>query len=75
MKVFYDNEVDAAYIKFSNKKPSQVLELSDGFNVDVNEKKEIIGLEILDASKRISLDSLFNWAIDKKQFITKRKSA
>ncbi|OIO15571.1 MAG: hypothetical protein COW85_12870 [Ignavibacteria bacterium CG22_combo_CG10-13_8_21_14_all_37_15] len=75
MKVFYDNEVDAAYIKFSNKKPSQVLELSDGFNVDVNEKKEIIGLEILDASKRIPLDSLFNWAIDKKQFITKRKSA
>ena len=75
MKVFYDNEVDAAYIKFSNKKPSQVLELSDGFNVDINEKKEIIGFEILDASKRIPLDSLFNWAIDKKQFITKRKSA
>jgi len=75
MKVFYDNEVDAAYIKFSNKKPSQVLELSDGFNVDVNEKKEIIGFEILDASKRIPLDSLFNWTIDKKQFITKRKSA
>jgi len=75
MKVFYDNEVDAAYIKFSNKKPSKVLELSDGFNVDLNEKKEIIGLEILDASKRIPLDSLFVWAIDKKQFITKRKSA
>ena len=75
MKVFYDNEVDAAYIKFSNKKPSKVLELSDGFNVDLNEKKEIIGLEILDASKRIPLDSLFVWAIDKKQFISKRKSA
>ncbi len=75
MKVFYDDKVDAAYIRFSNKKPSKVLELSDGFNIDVNEKKEIIGFEILDASKRIPLDSLFNWAIDKKQFITKRKSA
>ncbi len=32
MKISYDKEVDAAYIKLSNLQPSRVIEMSEGIN-------------------------------------------
>jgi uncharacterized protein YuzE len=59
MKISYDREVDAAYIKLSDLKPSGVIEIDEGVNLDVTEKGEISGIEILDASKKFPLKSLF----------------
>jgi len=59
MKISYDSEVDAAYIKLSDSKPSGVVEMTEGVNLDVTEKGEITGIEILDASKKFPLKSLF----------------
>ena len=59
MKISYDKEVDAAYIKLSDGEPSGVIEMSEGVNLDVTEKGEITGIEILDASKKFPLKSLF----------------
>ena len=58
MKIYYDEEVDAAYIELSDKKPEGVIEISEGINIDV---AEIVGFEILDASRRFPLKSLFTY--------------
>lgn len=59
MKISYDKEVDAAYIRLSDQEPSGVIEISEGINVDVTDKGEIVGIEMLDASKKFPLKSLF----------------
>ncbi len=59
MKISYDKEVDAAYIKLSDLKPSGVIEMAEGVNLDVTQQGNITGIEILDASKKIPLKSLF----------------
>jgi uncharacterized protein YuzE len=59
MKIYYDEEIDAAYIKLSEEKPSGVVEISEGVNLDMTEDGRIVGFEILDAAKKIPLRSLF----------------
>ena len=59
MKISYDKQVDAAYIRLSEQEPSGVIEISEGINVDVTDKGEIVGIEMLDASKKFPLKSLF----------------
>jgi len=68
MKIYYDKDVDALYIKLSNKKPDGVIELVEGINLDTTEDGKIIGIEILDASKKIDLKTILNYslAISKK---------
>lgn len=58
MKVSYDPEADAMYIHFSEKKRStRTEEVSDDFLVDYS-GKEMIGIEILDASKKLPKKNL-----------------
>ena len=61
MKVTYDPTADAMYIYFTRgKKSTHTEEVSDDFLVDYA-GKEMIGIEILDASKKMpkkNLDSL-----------------
>ena len=63
MKVTYDNEVDALYIKISDEKPDGVIEVKEGINIDVTGDGKIVGLELLDASKKTSLESFFSYEI------------
>ncbi|OGU18276.1 MAG: hypothetical protein A2X61_15810 [Ignavibacteria bacterium GWB2_35_12] len=67
MKVQYDKEVDAAYILLSNLKPDGAIEISEGVNLDVTDKDEIVGIEILNASKRFPLDTLFKYEFENYQ--------
>ncbi len=57
MKIKFDPEVDAAYISFK-KGPTQVttLGLSEDVAVDLGPHEEIVGIEILDASKYLGFD-------------------
>ena len=64
MKIYYDKDIDAAYIQLSKKKPDGVTEISDFVNLDSTKDGEIVGIELLDASRKISIDSLFNYEID-----------
>lgn len=63
MKVAYDKNVDAVYLELSKLKPEGVIELADGINIDVTADGKIIGIELLDASKKISLDALLTYEI------------
>jgi len=64
MKIHYDKEVDAAYIRLSDQEPSGVIEVAEGINIDVTDRGEIVGIEILDASKKFPLKSLFTCEYD-----------
>lgn len=63
MKITYDPEADAIYIKFTNRTPLRAIELEEGVNYDIDENGHLIGLEILDASVR------FNENYDKIEFV------
>lgn len=71
MKISYDKEVDAAYIKLSDSKPSGVVEMAEGVNLDVTEQGEIAGIEILNASRKFPLKSLFVCEFDADTFLSK----
>jgi len=69
MKIYYDEKIDAAYIKLSEEKPSGVIEMSEGVNLDMTEDGKIVGIEILDAAKKIPLRSLFTCEYEPKLLI------
>jgi uncharacterized protein YuzE len=59
MKIEYDKDVDALYIRIQEKKVAQTREIEDGLNVDLDKQGKIIGFEILDATQRYSKSEIF----------------
>ena len=65
MKIEYDPEADALYIQIREAHPSGNIGIEEGVTVDVDEHGHIVGLEILDASKRLSPSDLCSITIEK----------
>ena len=63
MKITYDKEVDAVYIQLSVQQPDGVLEVADGINIDVSADGKIVGIELLNATEKVSLESLLSYEI------------
>ena len=64
MRVFYDNEVDAVYIKLGNQKPEGVIEITEGINLDTTAQDKIVGIEILDASKKMDIKTILSYKLE-----------
>jgi uncharacterized protein YuzE len=64
MRVHYDNEVDAIYITLGNQKPDGVVEIDEGVNVDTTSEDKIVGIEILNASKRMDIKTILSYELD-----------
>jgi uncharacterized protein YuzE len=64
MKIEYDNEVDALYIRIQDKEVYRTQEVEEGVNVDLDEKGAVIGLEIIGAVERYDRKDLFNIATE-----------
>jgi len=64
MKVTYDKKIDAVYLELVKLKPEGVIEVAEGINVDVTSDGKIVGIELLDASKKISIDSFLTYEIE-----------
>ncbi len=64
MKIEYDKEADALYIQLREASIEDNIDIEEGVTVDLDEKKHIVGIEILDASKRLSLKDLVNITIE-----------
>jgi uncharacterized protein YuzE len=60
MKIEYDKEVDALYIRIQEKYVARTQEVSDGVNLDFDGEGRLIGLEVLGVSKRYSSSDIFN---------------
>ena len=63
MKITYDKKVDAIYIGLSNLKPGGVIEVADGINIDVTSDGKVVGIELLDATQKVSLETLLTYEI------------
>ena len=64
MKVRYDAEVDAVYIKLGNQKPDGVIEIAEGVNLDTTSDNKIIGIEILHASKKMNIKTILTYELE-----------
>ena len=53
MKIYYDSKYDVMYIEFSDKKVADTVEVEEGILIDYGRDKEIIGIEVIDASHRL----------------------
>ncbi|OGP50627.1 MAG: hypothetical protein A2Y79_07005 [Deltaproteobacteria bacterium RBG_13_43_22] len=64
MRVHYDNEVDALYIKLGSQKPEGVIEISEGVNLDTTGEDKIVGIEILNASKKMNIKTILSYELE-----------
>jgi uncharacterized protein YuzE len=64
MRVHYDKEADAIYIKLGNQKPDGVIEITEGVNLDTTAENKIVGIEILDASKKMNIKTILSYELD-----------
>jgi len=73
MKVYYDDEVDALYLKLGDESPQGVIEITEGVNIDTTSEDKIVGIEILNASKKIDLTSLLSYSFEFEKRILDHK--
>jgi len=64
MKVQYDPQVDALYLALGTKTPDGVVEVASGVNLDTTADGKVVGIEILDASSRIDIDTLLTYTLE-----------
>ncbi len=64
MKIFYDKGSDSAYIELSEEKPTGVVEVSEGVNIDTTDNNKIVGIELLNASTKFPIDTLFRFEVE-----------
>ncbi len=70
MKVYYDDEVDALYIQFDDAQPDGVKEISEGINLDTTAENKVVGIEILDASSRLNLDTILSYSLSVEKTVS-----
>jgi len=58
MRIEYDPEADALYIQFREGKPVENVDIQEGLTVDLDAKRKLIGIEILDVKHRLPPDAL-----------------
>jgi uncharacterized protein YuzE len=63
LRIEYDKEADALYIQLREASVDDNIDIEEGVTVDLDEKRHIVGIEILDASKRLSPEDLVNITI------------
>jgi uncharacterized protein YuzE len=52
MKLNYDNQADALYLRLDDSKILESEEVAPGIILDFNEKNQVVGVEMLPLSKR-----------------------
>jgi uncharacterized protein YuzE len=64
MRVHYDREADAVYIRLGNQKPDGVVEISGGINLDTTKDDKIVGIEILNASQKMNIRTILKYELE-----------
>ncbi len=63
MKIEYDREADALYILLKDVRVDDNIDIEEGVTVDLDEHRHIVGIEILGASKKLSIENITNITI------------
>jgi len=59
MNIVYNDKIDLLYIRLDDRKQDVInRRVSEDVVLDIGERDRIIGIEIIDASKHVSLDRL-----------------
>ena len=64
MRIEYDKQADALYILLREALVDDHIDIEERVTVDLDEKRHIVGIEILDASKKLSLQDIVNITIE-----------
>jgi uncharacterized protein YuzE len=64
VKVYYDKEVDALYIKLSNQKPDGVVEIAEGVHIDTTADGKLSGIEIINASQKMDISTILSYTLE-----------
>ena len=64
MKIEYSREADALYVYFREVDVAKSKEVEEGVVIDLDKDGHIVGIEILDASKRLTARELVNVNIE-----------
>jgi uncharacterized protein YuzE len=64
MKIEYDKEADALYLGLREAAVARSEEIEEGVVVDFDEENHIVGLEVLDVSRRLRPQELVNVSIE-----------
>ncbi len=64
MKITFDKEADAVYIELNSGEFSSNKKIDDDTIIDLDEKGNILGIELLNVSKRISKDFLSSISVE-----------
>lgn len=64
MRVHYDKEIDAVYIRLGTQKPDGVIEITEGVNLDTTSENKIVGIEILNASKKMNIKTILSYELE-----------
>lgn len=64
MKIEYDREADALYIQLRDAKVDDNIDIEEGVTVDIDGEGHIIGVEVLDASKRLAPSELTKLTVE-----------
>jgi uncharacterized protein YuzE len=75
MKVYYDEEIDALYLTLSDQNPDGVIEITEGINIDTTSDGKLTGIEILKASKKFNINTIFSYILEFDQNILGQKNA
>jgi uncharacterized protein YuzE len=59
MQIHYDSKIDLLYLRLSpGKQMVTNIQVTDDIILDIGEDDKVVGIEILDASKHVNLESL-----------------
>lgn len=64
MKIEYDREADALYIRLKKANVDDNIDIEEGITIDVDENRHLVGIEILDVSKKLSWEDIANITIE-----------
>jgi uncharacterized protein YuzE len=75
MKIQYDEEADALYLLLGDQDPDGVIEITEGVNIDTTTDGKITGIEILNASNKMNIDTILSYTLELDQGVLGRKTA
>jgi uncharacterized protein YuzE len=64
LRIEYDKEADALYIQLREAYVEDNVDIEEGITVDLDENRHVVGIEILDASRKLSLSDMVNISIE-----------
>ncbi len=64
MRIEFDQEADALYVQIHEAYVAHIKEVEEGVIIDFDKDRKIIGIEILDVTKRFPLTDLVNLNVE-----------